>query len=210
MADRQSGSVWTHYDGSVLTGPLLDSGARLTIEPIIHTTWQDWQAEHPDTLVLDWYPEFADRYRENIEIAGSSLGPQFQDSLLNTDDRLVRNELVLGVNIGNEYRAYVLNDFPSGLQLVADTLHDFPIIVLVDSDVTFALAFLAQLEGQPLVFSIADGQLTDELGNSYDRSGKAISGPSEGAQLVFVTSFVTEWYGWSAYHPDTEIYGQPD
>ena len=208
MDDRQSGSVWTHYDGSVLSGPLLDTGARLAIRPIIHTTWSTWTAEHPDTLVLDWYPEFADRYHDVAPVGSSALNPTFQDTLLNIDDRLPRNELVLGVNIGSAFRAYPLADFSAGLQLVQELLNGFPVLVMLDSADTFGLAFLAQLNGQSLTFSVVDGQLVDNLGNVYNRAGLIVAGPDEGANLTFVTSFVTEWYGWSAYHPDTEIYGE--
>ena len=44
MADRQTGSVWTHYDGSILTGPLAEQGIALELQPIVHTTWSNWLA----------------------------------------------------------------------------------------------------------------------------------------------------------------------
>ena len=104
MADRQTGSVWTHYDGSILNGPLAGNGLSLELQPIVHTTWAEWRAVYPETTVLDWYPEYEARYR-NIEPGRSRLGPQFQATVLNWDDRLAENELVLGANIGPEYRA---------------------------------------------------------------------------------------------------------
>jgi hypothetical protein len=33
-----------------------------------------------------------------------------------------------------------------------------------------------------------------------------VEGELEGVQLAFVTSFLTEWYGWAAFHPETTIY----
>jgi hypothetical protein len=38
--------------------------------------------------------------------------------------------------------------------------------------------------------------------------GRALTGPYSGAVLPFATSFVSEWYGWSAYFPETTIYGR--
>ncbi len=73
MADRQTGSVWTHYDGSILNGPLAGQGIALEMRPIVHTTWSDWIATYPDTTVLDWYPEFEARYR-TIEPGRGGLG----------------------------------------------------------------------------------------------------------------------------------------
>ncbi len=109
MADRQTGSVWTHYDGSILNGPLAEVGLTLELRPTIHTTWSEWQKAYPDTIVLDWYPEYELRYR-SIEPGRAGLGPQFQATVLNWDDRLPENELVLGVNLGADYRAYVLSE----------------------------------------------------------------------------------------------------
>ncbi len=207
MADRQTGSVWTHFDDSVLTGPLAGQGLQLEVRPIWHTTWSEWVELHPDTLVLDWYAEFADLYNERVRPGRGGLGPRFQETVLNWDERLPENALVVGVNIGADFRAYPLDSFPDGLNAVNDELHGYPIVVMIDPSKSFGLAFLASAAGQTLSFSVQDGLLVDEQGGAWDLNGRAVSGPLAGTQLTFVTSFVTEWYGWSAYHPDTEIYG---
>jgi hypothetical protein len=207
MADRQTGSVWTHFDGTILTGPLSNQAVRLEIQPVIHTTWGEWRAAYPTTTVLDWYPEFESRYRE-IQPGRGGLGPEFLASILNWDDRLPENELVLGVNLGTEYRAYVLSDFGGGLQVVEDELGGVPIVVFLEPASAFGLAFQPGLEGVKLSLTVVDGEILDQDGGIWDRSGRGISGPWHGSQLPYVTSFVTEWYGWAAYHPETSIYGR--
>lgn len=207
MADRQTGSVWTHFDGSILNGPLAGEGLSLELQPIVHTTWAEWQAAHPETTVLDWYPEYSARYR-SIEPGRSGLGPQFQATILNWDDRLPQNELVLGANLGSEYRAYVIADFEAGLQVLEDELGGTPIVVFLNPESNFGLAFKPDLDGEPLDLTVEGGQITDSGGSTWDISGKATSGPHTGSQLEFVTSFVTEWYGWAAYHPQTSIFGR--
>lgn len=205
MADRQTGSVWTHYDGSILTGPLANQGLALEIEPIVHTTWSQWLETYPETSVLDWYPEFAQRYRD-IDPGRGGLGPQFQATILNWDDRLPENELVLGANVGEEYRAYVLADSPGGIRVIEDTLGGISIVVFLESGNNFGLAYEAALNGQQLQFSADGDEIKDQTGTIWDISGRAVAGPQSGAQLEFVTSFVTEWYGWAAYHPGTTIW----
>ncbi len=207
MDDRQTGSVWTHYDGTVLTGELAGSGARLEIQPMVHTTWADWLALYPDTGVLDWYPEFSARYR-TIEPGRAGLGQQFQQTILNWDTRLPENELVLGVNVGTAFRAYVLGDFHPGVTAVNDLLGGRPIVVFLQADNDYGLAFYADLDGQVLAFRAEEGVILDDGGSTWGLDGKALSGPLAGRQLVFATSFVTEWYGWAAYHPDTEIFAR--
>ena len=139
--------MWTHYDGSILNGPLAGAG-------------------------------------------------------------LPQNELVLGVNLGAEFRAYVLAEFGSGLQVVGDEVGGKPIAVFLEPDLIFGLAFLPSVDGEPLELAVEGGQVVDSSGTTRDVSGKATSGPHMGAQLEFVTSFVTEWYGWAAYHPQTSIFGR--
>ncbi len=208
MDDRQTGSVWTHFDGTVLTGPLANQDVRLEFAPLVHTTWTEWTASYPETLVLDWYPEFANRYRDDLVPGRDGLGPQFQQTLLNRDDRLPENELVLGVGIGEAFKAFVLEEFGDGLTAVHDTLADTPIVIFIDKSTDYGLAFVPQLDGELIELTAVDGTIIDNLGNEWNVNGTAVSGPNSGAQLLFVTSFVTEWYGWAAYHPNTTIYNQ--
>jgi hypothetical protein len=207
MKDRQTGSIWTHYDGTVLTGPLAGGDTRLTIIPLVHATWEEWVASYPDSLVLDWYPEFAARYRARLDEGEPGIGPGFQRTILNWDDRLPENELVLGVETTSESRAYVLAELPAEPAVLADGVGDTPVVVFSDG-AGFALAYSPILEGETLTFSVDGGAWVDQSATVWDRTGLALSGPNAGKRLGFITSFVTEWYGWAAYHPETSIYGR--
>ena len=205
MSDRQTGSVWTHYDGTVLEGPLAGQGISLTIEPMVHITWKQWTDAHPDTLVLDWYEQFASRYRD-VTVGRAGLGTQFSDTLVNVDDRLAENELVVGAGVGSDFRAYVLADTGDGLAVINDVLGGEPIVVFVDAEASFGLAFWAVVDGEPRTFSAVGDQIVDDTGTVWSVEGIALGGSDAGASLDFVTSFVTEWYGWAAYHPTTGIH----
>jgi hypothetical protein len=203
MKDRQTGSVWTHFDGNVLTGPLADQGVRLEIQPMLQMTWGEWLAIHPDTRVLDWYPQFAQRYRD-VDPGRGGLGPQFQQTILNWDDRLSENELVLGANVGDEYKAYVLEDFGPALAAIQDVLGGTSIVIFVHAESNYAMAFVAESDG----FTPDGSFISDADGNSWDLTGAAVAGPRMGDSMKYITSFVTEWYGWAAYHPETMIFGR--
>ena len=59
-----------------------------------------------------------------------------------------------------------------------------------------------------LEFERRDGATFDsETGTLWSPDGVGLEGELAGVQLTFVTSFLTEWYGWAAFHPDTGIYG---
>lgn len=210
MSDRATGSVWTHYDGTVLQGPLAGQGIAMTIEPMAHTTWERWLADHPDTEVLDRIEEYEPFYGTytwgDSNIGNEWLGPLFEDTVINIDERLRGNELVLGVGIGDIFTAFVLAE-SDGLSVVDDVLGGHPIVAFVDPDNLFGLAYSALVDGDKRTFDVVDGQIIDDLDTIWNLDGLAISGPAEGTQLGYVTSFVTEWYGWAAYHPTTDIHG---
>jgi hypothetical protein len=50
MQDEPTGTLWSHVSGEALDGPL--KGAELRKLPAVQTTWREWSAEHPETLVL--------------------------------------------------------------------------------------------------------------------------------------------------------------
>lgn len=207
MTDDQTGSVWTHFDGTVLQGPLAGDGVALELEPIVHVPWSDWLADHPDTLVPTWFTGFEERYRD-ITPGGGGLSAYFESTLVHEDDRLGVGELVLGVNVGADYRAYVLASVAyDGPVAIADELGGSPVVVFADAAANYGLAFCASIDGTTLEFDVADGAWVSGDGTRWNAAGTAVAGPRAGEQLAFVTSFVTEWYGWSGYYPSTSIYG---
>lgn len=208
MSDRQTGSIWTHYDGTVLQGPLAGTGTRLEIRPLIHTYWSDWLQQYPDSLVADRVPEFIDTYR-TVQPGRGGLSELFRQTLSSVDERLAENELVIGVDNDGAAVAYVLADLVAGPTVIQDTLGGLDIVVFADGSTDFGLAYSAMVGGEPLDFEVVDGEYVDATGSVWNQAGMAVSGPLDGAQLQYVTSFVTEWYGWAAYHPGTEI-GESD
>ena len=199
MRDRQTGSVWTHYDGTILTGPLAETNLSMEIEPILHLRWSDWLDRYPASSVLAWDERFADQYGA-YEPGQAGLGPQFVQTLLATDDRLPESELVLGVDTGTASTAYVLEE-ATGLSVFNDDVGGLPVVVIIDPAALFGIAYESTVDGTQRQFSVENGEIVDDTGARWSFEG---SGPD--GQLVFVTSFVTEWYGWAAYHPETAIY----
>ena len=199
MSDRLTGSVWTHYDGTILTGPLAGTGTALTIQPMLQQRWRDWVADHPDPSVLAWEDRYADRYWSG-EPGRPGLGREFLDTIVSLDTRLPENDLVLGVDTGTGSRAYRLAD-AAGFTVMDDEVGGVPVVVVMDAGSVFGIAFEATVDGEVRSFSALDGRVVDDTGVVW-----GLDGTTGGAQLRFVPSFVSEWYGWAAYHPDTEIW----
>ena len=126
------------------------------------------------------------------------------------DDRLASNALVVGVEVDDLFKGYSVEALTEVGGVVNDTLASQPIVVLYDDVARTGLAFSRAVDGQLLEFYNAASQgfeLRDRQTQSlWDREGRSISGPLVGTTLEFVPSFISEWYGWSAYHPESELF----
>lgn len=206
MVDRQTGSVWNHFDGNVAEGPL--SGKRLSLIPLQQMTWSEWTALYPDTQILDRSTGFESQYREISPSAQVGAVSSFSDM------RLPANSLVVGVEAWDEFRAFPFDLLAEDSGVVNDAVGGLDIVVFSDLAYQSGLAWSRVLDGEVLEFErvtsspfLARDTVT---GSTWDIRGRAVGGPMEGRQLTWVTSFVTQWYGWAEYHPATGLYGTPE
>ena len=205
MLDDRSGSVWSHLDGAALSG--VHEGTRLAVLPLQTTTWGAWREEHPDTTVLD--PDTGYRYRGLSSLGRGGLSQTFEATLDTIDDRLPINELVIGVLAGSEAAAFRIESIRDQLPVQSE-LGGVPLVILASPDGDPSLAYHRALnDGRVLDFERSeDGAARDvQTGSRWTSDGRAVEGELAGVQLTFVTSFLSEWYGWAAFNPDTRIEG---
>ena len=202
MVDRETGSVWTHLDGNAIQGQL--QGARMVMVPAPQMTWGEWKESHPGTMVLSPDTPFRSRYHP-VRIARFN-----QREAGFGDDRLAANTLVVGAEVNEKFKGYHVKDLQEAAGVVNDLLDGLPIVVIYDEIAQTGLAYSRQADTRVLEFYNASErgfELRDrETGSSWDHQGRAISGPLVGTSLEFVPSFISEWYGWSGYHPDSLLF----
>ena len=207
MSDRATGSVWSHLGGNALDGPL--KGAEMDFIPILQTTWERWRELYPDTLVLSDDTPYRRWYAE-APLGAPGMGQGFIRSIVTWDTRLTQNEVVLGVVAGGESVAYPLAVLVELGGVVVDVIGGEPVVVFADAESSLSAAFSRRVGGRVLDFeNVSDTGLDivdEQTGSVWTPDGRAVSGPLEGESLAFVTSFLAEWYGWSAYHPATSIF----
>ena len=204
MRDRGTGSVWAHLDGFASQGPL--AGRRLGFVSLPQMTWGEWRQQHPDTLVLDANTPWSANYGDTSQFGSDPTLARF------ADHRLAWDALVVGVEANSAYTGFPVTTLAAVGGYANATVGGVPVLAVYDDATRTGIAHSRVVDGQTLDFSLAPGffgrlTLRDaQTGSTWNVSGTAIGGPLAGTQLTFVPSFISAWYGWSAYHPQTDLF----
>lgn len=222
MYDRQTESLWTHFDGRAVIGDLM--GSELPILPAAMVSWADAAEANPEARVLDRPTGRAARPYgtapyPNYETADPSPG-YLSESV---DDRLEEKQRVVGVEAGGRRlaidRRALAND-----GVVTFELDGRELVALFEPGTTSALdgeaiaggldvgavgVFDASLDDRELSFEPGpSGAPTDrETGSTWSVLGRATAGPLAGRRLEPVAHIDTFWFAWARYHPDTDVLG---
>lgn len=209
LYDRDTGSIWMHFTGACFDGP--HTGRTLRVLPTgVHTTWAAWRRDHPDTDVMAPDPRFASRYLTKAQARSGDpyFPPYFEPTITPRDPRLPLSDLLLGVRLGGEARAYPLARLATTAGVVEESLAGTPLTLWYEAGSRTACAFDARLDGRTLAFERRDDGFYDRAtGTRFDLEGRGVEGPLRGRVLTRVPSLLCEWFGWFAHHPSTTVFG---
>ena len=206
MYDRQSNSLWQQILGEGIDGRY--KGTRLTLVPAMQTTWAQWRAIHPDTLVLDKNGG----YSSDSYAGYYSGGDQGVLGGFRSDDRLPAKAFVLGLLVGDEPKAYPFQELV-GQPVVHDTVGGRDLVIVYDDRSGTAVAFDRRVEGLLLTFEpagLVEGDLLirdKETGSVWSGlSGIAQEGPLAGTRLKQLPAFYSFWFAWSDFYVNSALY----
>jgi hypothetical protein len=213
MADRETGTTWSHYTGEALDGPL--KGRRLAFVKVDRGTLAELAEGHEGAQVLErsqlrWRDKPLPTAKRSSK---GDLGRRFAQSLEGSAPRgeLPAHTHGLGVAVGEGRRFYSLEQLYDG-GVISDTLGGVPVVVMVHDGSSTAAAYSRCLDGDTLTLSPVqhegESALRADDGTVFDAKGRGVAGPRQGAQLISVWALITDWYGWAAFYPDTSIYGR--
>ncbi len=222
MYDRQTNTLWNQLTGEPVLGELADSGIQLGILPVVLTTWEEWLALHPDTLVVDIDTGFNRDYRP-----GAAYGDYFayDDTMFpvwQRNDRLQPKDQIYAVRINDVPRAYPI-ELLAAEKVVNDELGGEAIVLVAPGEIL-------QIEGESLrsgevtyeagsavrayargdhTFELGtdEGTLLDETGSAWQITEEALIGPG-GEELHRLGGHLAYWFGWYAFFPNTSVYGE--
>jgi hypothetical protein len=223
MYDRQTDSLWLHFEGRAIQGPL--TGTRLDLIPVQLLSFGEWRREHAVGLVLSRDTGHVRPYGENpYESYDSQEGPYGSFFRGPVGSELHPMARVVGVAFGDTAVAYAYERLASGRTagVAQDTLAGREIVVLWAPGTASALdqrlisngrdvgasgVFVPLADGRNLTFEVNAGTFVDrETGSTWTLSGRAVAGPLAGERLEPVPHLDTFWFAWWGHHPETAVY----
>jgi hypothetical protein len=226
MYDRQTNSYWPQAMGKAVVGPL--TGEELEFVPARILSWGDWSQAFPDGLVLSTDTGAQRDYGTNPYAGYDDEERPFLFSG-DIDPRLPAKEHVLGIAGEDNVIAFPYSELASratggatviqgsfgGQKLVifwqAGTVSALDAAQIPESnDVGAAAAYVPVADGRRLSFDVQDGHILDEqTGSLWSIDGRALDGPLAGSRLEVAVAIDSFWFDWAAFHPETEVFGQP-
>ncbi|MEM8707052.1 MAG: DUF3179 domain-containing protein [Actinomycetota bacterium] len=220
MYDRQTESLWTHFDSRAVVGHL--TGEKLDTFSIQTTSWQNFRDANPDGLVLSRITGFTRDYGRN-PYAGydNPDGVAFlfdgeADPRLSIKERVIvvrdDDEPAVAVQLEDVFLDGVVPFEAHGRDLVAIVQPgtSSPLdgqLVELGYDQGAAAVFEAQLDGQPIELTRTNAGFVDAVsGLTFDVFGDATDG--SGVALTPVEHLDTFWFAIAAFEPDATIWGR--
>jgi len=221
MYDRQTESLWAHFEGRAIAGFL--TGANLELLPVSTVSWEDWRRKNPSSWVLSRDTGHKRDYGRNPY---EGYDDQTKTPFLfkgEPDPRMPGMARVVGIRNGRQSVAIVL-DHLGKTRVVHTKVGDLDVVawskpglasaldsgtVAMGREIAATGVFDTRVGKRHLTFRASGGGFVDkETGTTWDLFGAATSGPLTGEQLTALEHVDTFWFAWAAYLPDTKVIGQ--
>jgi len=99
MFDEETKSLWPTLQGQPMVGPLAGTGLQLEFAPVVTTTWGEWRARYPETLVLSLETGYRRDYSEGAAYRNYFGTQDLMFEVSRRDGRLKNKDEVLIVRL---------------------------------------------------------------------------------------------------------------
>ncbi len=205
--DRATDSNWSQLLLKSVNGSLM--GTHPTIHNLVETSWKTWKAMFPNSKVLSLSTGYNRNY-QNYPYGSYKTDEYILFPVSNTDSRLHKKERVLAVIENDKAVAFRFDRLEENDHLITAMVNDKTLVVTGDKQANFMIAFDSKLpDGTVLDFQHINNQLpnllSDNEGNTWDISGRAIDGPRKGEELSPVPQMMGYWFAFAAFYPELEL-----
>jgi hypothetical protein len=220
MYDRQTRSLWNQLTGEPVLGKLAASDVRLSLLPVVLTSWSEWLGQHPDSQVLS----LETGYDRDYEL-GAAYGDYFASEntmfpVWQRSQELPQKARVYALRLDGIPKAYALDKLVTE-QVVNDTLGETPVVLVaqrgsvdVEGENRRVGAVIYNSGGEVRAYQRGShtftpgsqpGKLVDEGGGTWQVTEDALVGP-DGENAPRLSGHLAYWFGWYAFFPNTLIY----
>ena len=220
MYDRQTYTLWNQLTGEPVLGELAATDVQLDLLPIVLTTWEQWQMQHPDTTVLAEDTGFNRDYSPGAAYGGYFSAEQTMFPVPQRSDTLGTKQQIYALTIDGLPRAYPI-DIVAEEQVINDTLSETNVVVIgtrgtVDVSRVWTDSVWYSAGSEIRVFDRGEHQfaptddpmiVVDETGAEWQVTEEALIGP-DGEVAERIAGHLAYWFGWYAFFPNTTVYGQ--
>jgi hypothetical protein len=149
LYDRQTGSLWSQIMSQAISGPL--KGVKLEAVATAHTSWHEWSERHPDTLVLSRDTGYRINYRD-YHYRDYKQSRQLMFPVANKSNQYSNKELVLGVTVGDNFKAYPFKELrKNGATTFEDSIAGTKLTIEWNKKEAYARVLTADGEELPTV-----------------------------------------------------------
>jgi hypothetical protein len=225
MYDRPTGTLWNQLTGEPVLGELAGTDVRLNILPIVLTSWGDWLAQHPDTLVLDrntgvYPPDF---YESGVLYGDYFASSETMFPVWQRSDLLEDKDFVYALHIDGVPKAYDVQTLAEE-QVVNDELGETPLVLIANRGTVTVEGVNRRVGpvtytngGEVRAFDRGEEVFTagpdadtvlDSAGRAWKVTEEALLSP-DGELAPRVNGHLAYWFGWYAFFPNTLLYPEP-
>lgn len=145
MYDHQTESLWSQISMEAIAGPM--TGAKLKHIFLEHTTWSEWRAAHPTTLVLSTNTGHLRNYGRD-PYAGYARRRDLMFNVTHFDPTYHPKEWVLGLEVDGVFKAYPFVELQKLHKPLADRVNGQRVLVHFNPQALSALA--TDADGTPM------------------------------------------------------------
>ena len=207
MYDTATRSLWEQYTGEPAWGPLVGQGVSLEVLPIVHTTWDEWLAAHPETTVLSLNTGFFRNYG-SVDGAGVAYAEYWESAglIFPAPDRngpLARKDYVYVVRDEAGLTVYPI-DLLVERRFIQDTIGERTVVVVATADATGGRAYdRGGVEFESV--DLAAGTLRSDDGRRWQISEEALIG-EDGTRLERLPGHNSFWFAVLNHAPGWRLY----
>ncbi len=199
MFDEQTNSLWNQFSGRPVVGSLADTNLTLTSLPLVTTTWGEWRAMHPTTLIMSGETGYQRDYTP-----GKPYGDYRRSGRLmfpaSTEDRRLRDKArVFGLNISGAQKVWPLKQFRKH-PVINDRVGVIDVVLIGDARREEVRAYRSA--GIRFADSSAN-KLIDDAGQVWQITEQALIHNQQ--QLSRLPGRLSYWFAWSNTYVSTSV-----